>query len=100
MSDKYLAINHCVLGSAFKRSKIPFYLLPSQELHYSHLILATGSDGPFPGKFNQVIDMESAIQTYEDLIKEVRNQFLGNAACLCSSSLSQIPLWLSGAICV
>uniref|UniRef100_A0A672UCT5 Ferroptosis suppressor protein 1 n=1 Tax=Strigops habroptila TaxID=2489341 RepID=A0A672UCT5_STRHB len=42
-----------------------------QELHYSHLILATGSDGPFPGKFNKVIDMESAIQTYEDMVKEI-----------------------------
>ncbi|XP_061229913.1 ferroptosis suppressor protein 1 isoform X2 [Neopsephotus bourkii] len=42
-----------------------------KELHYSHLILATGSDGPFPGKFNKVIDMESAIQTYEDMVKEI-----------------------------
>ncbi|XP_039402718.1 ferroptosis suppressor protein 1 isoform X1 [Mauremys reevesii] len=43
-----------------------------QELFYSHLILATGSDGPFPGKFNQIIDMETAIQTYEDMVKEVQ----------------------------
>lgn len=49
--------------------------VPPQELHYSHLILATGSDGPFPGKFNKVIDMESAIQTYEDMVKEVRDRF-------------------------
>ncbi|KAK2545148.1 ferroptosis suppressor protein 1 [Columba livia] len=46
-------------------------LSDGEELHYSHLILATGSDGPFPGKFNQVIDMESAIQTYEDMVKEI-----------------------------
>ncbi|KFP27269.1 Apoptosis-inducing factor 2, partial [Colius striatus] len=46
-------------------------LSDGEELHYSHLILATGSDGPFPGKFNQVIDMESAIQTYEDMVKEM-----------------------------
>lgn len=95
MSD--LEGNHCVLGSVFKRSNISFYLLPFQELHYSHLIIATGSDGPFPGKFNQVIDMESAIQTYEDMVKEVRNQALGRAACLWSPSLPQIPLWPFGA---
>ncbi|KAK2512978.1 Aifm2 [Columba guinea] len=46
-------------------------LSDGEELQYSHLILATGSDGPFPGKFNQVIDMESAIQTYEDMVKEI-----------------------------
>ncbi|XP_025960586.2 ferroptosis suppressor protein 1 isoform X1 [Dromaius novaehollandiae] len=46
-------------------------LSDGEELHYSHLILATGSDGPFPGKFNRVIDMESAIQTYEDMAKEI-----------------------------
>lgn len=76
MSKWYLGGNNCVLGSVFKRSNILFHLLPSQELHYSHLILATGSDGPFPGKFNKVIDMESAIQTYEDMVKEVRNQLI------------------------
>ncbi|XP_047925490.2 ferroptosis suppressor protein 1 isoform X1 [Anser cygnoides] len=46
-------------------------LSDGEELHYSHLILATGSNGPFPGKFNKVIDMESAIQTYEDMVKEI-----------------------------
>ncbi|XP_035167856.1 ferroptosis suppressor protein 1 isoform X2 [Oxyura jamaicensis] len=46
-------------------------LSDGEELHYSHLILATGSDGPFPGKFNKVIDMESAIQTYEGMVKEI-----------------------------
>ncbi|XP_008104845.1 ferroptosis suppressor protein 1 isoform X2 [Anolis carolinensis] len=43
-----------------------------EEIFFSHLILATGSDGPFPGKFNQVIDMQAAIQTYEDMAKEVQ----------------------------
>ncbi|KAJ1143439.1 hypothetical protein NDU88_009748 [Pleurodeles waltl] len=42
-----------------------------EELYFSHLILATGSDGPFPGKFNQPVSMELAIQTYENLAKEV-----------------------------
>ncbi|NXX43863.1 AIFM2 factor, partial [Tricholaema leucomelas] len=43
-----------------------------EELHYSHLIIATGSDGPFPGKFNEIIDMESAIQSYEGMVKEIK----------------------------
>lgn len=43
-----------------------------EELYFSHLILATGSDGPFPGKFNQPVNMELAIQTYENLAKEVK----------------------------
>nr|XP_020669053.1 apoptosis-inducing factor 2 [Pogona vitticeps]XP_020669054.1 apoptosis-inducing factor 2 [Pogona vitticeps]XP_020669055.1 apoptosis-inducing factor 2 [Pogona vitticeps] len=43
-----------------------------EELSFSHLILATGSDGPFPGKFNRLIDMKAAIQTYEDMVKEVQ----------------------------
>ncbi|XP_061491201.1 ferroptosis suppressor protein 1 [Rhineura floridana] len=42
-----------------------------EELFFSHLIIATGSDGPFPGKFGKPIDMQSAIQTYEDMVKEV-----------------------------
>ncbi|XP_074400555.1 ferroptosis suppressor protein 1 isoform X1 [Zonotrichia albicollis] len=66
-------------GDSFRQGKVvaidperqQVVLSDGEELHYSHLILATGSDGPFPGKFNQVIDMESAIQTYEDMVKEV-----------------------------
>ncbi|XP_054838034.1 ferroptosis suppressor protein 1 isoform X2 [Eublepharis macularius] len=42
-----------------------------EELAFSHLILATGSDGPFPGKFNHIVCRQSAIQTYEDMVKEV-----------------------------
>uniref|UniRef100_A0A8C3N3Q2 Ferroptosis suppressor protein 1 n=2 Tax=Geospiza parvula TaxID=87175 RepID=A0A8C3N3Q2_GEOPR len=66
-------------GDSFRQGKVvaidpgrqQVVLSDGEELHYSHLILATGSDGPFPGKFNQVIDMESAIQTYEDMVKEI-----------------------------
>ncbi|XP_021253450.1 apoptosis-inducing factor 2 isoform X2 [Numida meleagris] len=66
-------------GDSFRQGKVvgidperqQVLLSDGEELHYSHLILATGSDGPFPGKFNKVIDMESAIQTYEDMVKEV-----------------------------
>nr|XP_033799485.1 apoptosis-inducing factor 2 [Geotrypetes seraphini]XP_033799486.1 apoptosis-inducing factor 2 [Geotrypetes seraphini] len=43
-----------------------------EKLHFSHLILATGSDGPFPGKFNQLVSTEKAIQVYEDLVQEVQ----------------------------
>ncbi|NWI96968.1 AIFM2 factor, partial [Pitta sordida] len=58
-----------VVGIDTERKRV--LLSDGEELHYSHLILATGSDGPFPGKFNKVIDMKSAIQTYEDMVKEV-----------------------------
>ncbi|XP_077115390.1 ferroptosis suppressor protein 1 isoform X2 [Ranitomeya variabilis] len=44
----------------------------NEEIHYSHLIIATGSDGPFPGKFNKATTKEKAIQVYEDLVKEVQ----------------------------
>ncbi|KAG8135300.1 hypothetical protein E2320_008326 [Naja naja] len=40
-------------------------------LSFSHLILATGSEGPFPGKFNELVNMEMAIQAYENIVKEV-----------------------------
>ncbi|XP_027639229.2 ferroptosis suppressor protein 1 [Falco naumanni] len=66
-------------GESFRQGKVvgidpgrqQVLLSDGEELHYSHLILATGSDGPFPGKFNKDIDMESAIQTYEDMVKEI-----------------------------
>lgn len=44
----------------------------NEEIHFSHLIIATGSDGPFPGKFNKAVTKEMAIQLYEDLVKEVQ----------------------------
>ncbi|XP_061915369.1 apoptosis-inducing factor 2 [Entelurus aequoreus] len=44
-----------------------------REVTYSHLILCTGTDGPFPGKFNTVASYESAIQAYEDLVKQIQN---------------------------
>lgn len=42
-----------------------------QALHFSHLILATGSTALFPGKFNRVASREVAIQAYEDMVKQV-----------------------------
>lgn len=47
------------------------FLCPSQALPFSHLILATGSTGPFPGKFNQVSSQQVAIQLYEDMVTQV-----------------------------
>lgn len=43
----------------------------SQALPFSHLILATGSTGPFPGKFNEVSSQQAAIQAYEDMVRQV-----------------------------
>lgn len=43
-----------------------------KEVSYSHLILCTGSDGPFPGKCNIVDSYQKAIVKYEDIVKEVQ----------------------------
>lgn len=53
------------------RPALTSFLLPSQALPFSHLILATGSTGLFPGKFNEVSSREAAIQAYEDMVKQV-----------------------------
>uniref|UniRef100_W5N3P8 Ferroptosis suppressor protein 1 n=1 Tax=Lepisosteus oculatus TaxID=7918 RepID=W5N3P8_LEPOC len=42
-----------------------------REVLFSHLILCTGCDGPFPGKFNEVTIMGAAIGKYEDVVKQV-----------------------------
>ncbi|KAM8923855.1 ferroptosis suppressor protein 1 [Pelodytes ibericus] len=65
---------------SFKQGKVTEINLETQhvllesneELRFSHLIIATGSDGPFPGKFNKVASKDAAIQMYEDLVKEVQ----------------------------
>lgn len=44
---------------------------PSQALSFTYLILATGSTGLFPGKFNQVSSQQMAIQAYEDMVTQV-----------------------------
>ncbi|XP_077938101.1 ferroptosis suppressor protein 1 isoform X1 [Gasterosteus aculeatus] len=43
-----------------------------REIEYSHLILCTGTDGAFPGKFNTVASYQSAVQAYEDFVKQVQ----------------------------
>ncbi|XP_017897997.1 PREDICTED: apoptosis-inducing factor 2 isoform X2 [Capra hircus] len=43
-----------------------------QALPFSHLILATGSTGLFPGKFNQVSSQQMAIQAYENMVTQVQ----------------------------
>ncbi|XP_045437734.1 ferroptosis suppressor protein 1 isoform X3 [Pipistrellus kuhlii] len=42
-----------------------------ETLPFSHLILATGSTGFFPGKLNQVFSQQEAIQAYENMVKQV-----------------------------
>ncbi|XP_007896592.1 ferroptosis suppressor protein 1-like [Callorhinchus milii] len=43
-----------------------------EEIAFSHLILSTGSSGPFPGKFIEPASRETAIQKYEDLVAEIQ----------------------------
>ncbi|KAM6916446.1 ferroptosis suppressor protein 1 [Xenentodon cancila] len=43
-----------------------------REIQYTHLILCTGMDGPFPGKFNTETSYQSAVQTYEDFVKQIQ----------------------------
>lgn len=43
-----------------------------REIRYSHLILCTGTDGPFPGKFNMVAPYHTAVQKYENFIGQVQ----------------------------
>ncbi|ELW65724.1 Apoptosis-inducing factor 2 [Tupaia chinensis] len=64
-----------VVGIDLKNQTV---LLQSGEaLPFSHLILATGSTGPFPGKFNEVSSQQAAIQAYEDMVRQVqRSQFI------------------------
>ncbi|XP_004386432.1 ferroptosis suppressor protein 1 [Trichechus manatus latirostris] len=60
-----------VVGIDLKNQMVQ--LKGGEALPFSHLILATGSTGPFPGKFNQVSSQEAAIQAYEDLVKQVQS---------------------------
>lgn len=42
-----------------------------QEIQFTHLILSTGTDGTFPGRFVKVASHQSAVQSYEDFIGQV-----------------------------
>lgn len=44
-----------------------------REISYTHLILCTGTDGPFPGKFTSVASYQTAVEAYENFIKEVES---------------------------
>ncbi|XP_043911597.1 ferroptosis suppressor protein 1 [Protopterus annectens] len=67
-------------GEKFKQGKVlqikpesqTVTLEGGEDIHYTHLIIATGSQGPFPGKFNETVSREEAIQAYEDMVKEVQ----------------------------
>ncbi|KAG8507373.1 Apoptosis-inducing factor 2 [Galemys pyrenaicus] len=53
------------------------HLEDGEVLPFSHLILATGSTGPFPGKFDQASSKRVAIQAYEDMVRKIqRSQFI------------------------
>lgn len=43
-----------------------------REIQYSHLILCTGTDGPFPGKFSTEASLQDAIQAYEELVQQIQ----------------------------
>ncbi|XP_062852200.1 apoptosis-inducing factor 2 isoform X1 [Trichomycterus rosablanca] len=43
-----------------------------KEVTYSHLIICTGSDGPFPTKCNAEHSYQKAIEMYEDIVKKVQ----------------------------
>lgn len=67
-------------GENFKQGRVIDIELEEQAVvlesgevvHFSHLILGTGSSGPFPGKFDEPVTMETAIQMYEDLVEKIR----------------------------
>ncbi|RXM35801.1 Apoptosis-inducing factor 2 [Acipenser ruthenus] len=64
-------------GESFKQGRVVRIDLETQTVvleggEFSHLILSTGSEGDFPGKFNEPVTMETAIQQYEDMVKEVQ----------------------------
>ncbi|XP_036979553.1 apoptosis-inducing factor 2 [Acanthopagrus latus] len=43
-----------------------------REIQFSHLILCTGTDGAFPGKFNTVASYQTAVEKYDDFIQQVQ----------------------------
>uniref|UniRef100_A0A8D2AE61 Ferroptosis suppressor protein 1 n=1 Tax=Sciurus vulgaris TaxID=55149 RepID=A0A8D2AE61_SCIVU len=64
-----------VVGIDLKNQTV--LLQGGEALPFSHLILATGSSGPFPGKFTKVSSQQAAIQAYEDMVKQIqRSQFI------------------------
>lgn len=61
-----------------------------QEIQFTHLILCTGTDGAFPGRFNMVVSHQSAVQSYEDFVGQVRQQ---KRALLTTTSLPSITCY-------
>ncbi|KAG7462592.1 hypothetical protein MATL_G00186430 [Megalops atlanticus] len=67
-------------GASFKQGRVVrvdpaaqlVVLEGGEEVHYSHLILCTGTGGPFPGKFNAMADYHEAIEKYEEIVKEIQ----------------------------
>ncbi|MBN3321907.1 AIFM2 factor, partial [Atractosteus spatula] len=66
-------------GECFRQGRVVQIDLEAQlralelrEVLFSHLILCTGCDGPFPWKFNEVTIMGAAIGMYEDMVKQIQ----------------------------
>uniref|UniRef100_A0A4W4EE64 Ferroptosis suppressor protein 1 n=1 Tax=Electrophorus electricus TaxID=8005 RepID=A0A4W4EE64_ELEEL len=55
-----------------------------KEVHYSHLILCTGTHGPFPGNCSAVHSYQKAVKQYEDVVKEVNLPVCYNNSDFCS----------------
>ncbi|XP_077988307.1 ferroptosis suppressor protein 1-like [Glandiceps talaboti] len=47
-------------------------LQDGQTLRYTHLVLATGTTGPFPGKVTMDTDTQEAITMYDKVISEIK----------------------------
>ncbi|KAM9061044.1 ferroptosis suppressor protein 1 isoform 2-T5 [Sarcophilus harrisii] len=58
-----------VVGLDLENQKV--LLREGEALSYSHLILATGSCGPFPGKFSQISSLQAAVGAYEAMVRQV-----------------------------
>ncbi|XP_041032160.1 ferroptosis suppressor protein 1-like [Carcharodon carcharias] len=77
---KTLIAYDATFKSNFKQGKVTDIDLEEQNvimengevIRYSHLILATGSTGPFPGKLIEPVSRDTAIQMYEDLVQEIQ----------------------------
>ncbi|KFO36953.1 Apoptosis-inducing factor 2 [Fukomys damarensis] len=60
-----------VVGIDLKNQTV--LLQGGEALPFSHLILATGSTGPFPGKFNKACSQQASIQAYEDMVTQIQS---------------------------
>ncbi|CAO2608192.1 Ferroptosis suppressor protein 1 [Lemmus lemmus] len=79
-----------VIGIDLKNRTV--LLQGGEALPFSHLILATGSTGPFPGKFNEVSCQQAAIQAYEDMVKQQHQDFAQVLGAWSPTYISRVTL--------